>query len=86
MGIVTGQNALSTSAEEIFAANRGVKYREVKNMDASIVVYIGIAGVTTSTGYKLAAGESIGFEDEAARSSIYAIAASATPSICTIEW
>ena len=33
----------------------------VRNQEASAVCYLGGPGVTTSTGFKLAAGESLGF-------------------------
>lgn len=85
MPIRTEQNALSTSAEMIFAANSGVKYREVKNTDDTIVVYIGPSGVTTSTGHALLPGESFGFEGQAAREAVYAIAASGTPTVTLFE-
>ncbi len=87
MAFVTSQNVLSTAAEEIFVANKGVSFREVKNVDASIAVYIGnSSSVTTSTGHKLAFGESFAFEGEAAKQSIYAIAASGTPTVTLAEW
>jgi len=87
MATTTGQNALSVTAEVIFAANRGVTFREVTNQDGSIAVYIGPADtVTTSTGHLLGAGKSFSMEGEAARRAWYAIAASGTPTITTIEW
>lgn len=80
-----GQNALSTTAEVIFAAKADRLFAEVKNLDASITVYLGPTdAVTSSTGHALKAGESFAFENVIG--AIYAIAASGTPTISTIEW
>jgi hypothetical protein len=87
MAITTSQNALSTAAEIIFAANSGVTYREVTNTDASISVYLGnSSSVTSSNGHLLAAGKSFGFDGPAAKLAIYAIAASGTPTVTLVEW
>lgn len=77
------QNALSTTAEAIFAA-RPTRHRAVvKNTDVSITVYVGEADtVTSSTGMPLLAGESIQLFTTAA---IYAIAASGTPTVALVE-
>lgn len=84
-GLATTQNALSTSAEVVLAANQSRTFAEVKNADAAINVYIGVsAGVTTSTGHLLAPGESFAIENYVGP--IYAIAASGTPTVTTIEW
>lgn len=80
-----GQNALSTTAEVIFAAKPDRLFCEVKNLDASITVYIGPTdAVTSSNGHALKAGESFAFENVIG--AIYAIAASGTPTVSTIEW
>lgn len=77
------RNALSTNSELISAANESRSRILVKNTDASIVVYVGEAtGVTSSTGFPLAAGESVALYTTAA---VYAIAASGTPSIAIVE-
>lgn len=84
-GLTTTQNALSTSAEEVLAANSARLFAEVKNTDASISIYLGDdTNVTTGNGHLLKAGESFGFENYTG--AIWAIAASATPTVTTIEW
>lgn len=84
-GINTTQNALSTSAELVLAARRSRVFCEVKNADVAINVYIGgTDAVTTSTGHLLKPGEAIGFESYVGP--VYAIAASGTPTVTTIEW
>lgn len=80
----TTQNALSTTREVVIPANPGRHFAEVKNTDGAIAVYVGDSTVTTSTGHLLAAGEAFGFENYSG--AIYAIAASGTPTITTIEW
>ena len=53
---------------------------QVKNMDATITVYLGGPGVTSSTGYPLLAGASISFGFVAGdEDALYVIAASGTP-------
>lgn len=77
------QNALSTTAEAIFAARPTRTRAVVKNIDSSITVYVGEADtVTSSTGMSLLAGESISLFTTAA---VYAIAASGTPTVALLE-
>lgn len=84
-GMTTVQNALSTTAELVLAANSERKYAEVKNTDASIKVYVGpTASVTAANGHEIAAGGAFGWENYIGP--IYAIAASATPTVTVIEW
>lgn len=89
MSLVCSQNALSTTAEEVLAANQNRTYAEVKNLDTSIVIYLGHIGsgsgvVTSSNGYPLAAGATFGFSNMG--DAVYAIAASGTPNLAIIEW
>ena len=80
-----GQNALSTSAEVVIAANSARIFAEVKNADAAINMYIGFDGtVTTSNGHLLKPGESFSFEGYTG--AIWMIAASGTPTTTFIEW
>lgn len=83
-GLATTQNALSTSAEIVLAANQSRSFCEVKNTDASISIYIGGPTVSTSTGHLLKPGEAFSAEDYSG--AIYAVAASGTPTVTTIEW
>lgn len=84
-GLTTGQNALSTSAEEVLAANANRRFAEVKNADASISVYIGDDNtVTSANGHLLKAGESLDFQQYTG--AIWAIAASGTPTVTFVEW
>lgn len=77
-----GQVATSTSSATLLAARSTRRYVLFKNIDASIVQYIGSGTVTSSNGYKLAAGEEVRLEITTV---INAIAASGTPSIAYIE-
>lgn len=79
------QTALSTSAKQILAANANRRFSEVKNMDASIIVYVGKDNsVTSGNGYPIKAGEAFDFEGYAG--AIFAVAASGTPTLAYIEW
>jgi hypothetical protein len=81
----TGQNALSTAAEVVVAANTARRYAEVTNTDAAILVYLGKDNtVTTANGHVLGAGKSFGFEGYTG--AIWAIAASGTPNVTFVEW
>jgi hypothetical protein len=85
MSMVASQNALSTTAEVVLTANQNRTYAEVKNNDGAIVIYLGHdSGVTSSTGYPLAAGATFGFSNMG--DAVYAIAASGTPTLAVIEW
>jgi len=82
----TLQNALSTNAEEIITASAsGAYYREIKNIDAAITIYLGgSTAVTAANGYPLAPGDTFGIVGNPG--SVWAIAASGTPSIAIVEW
>lgn len=77
-----GQVATSTTSATLLAARSTRRYVLFKNIDASIVQYIGSGTVTSSNGYKLAAGEEVRLE---ITTQINAIAASGSPSIAYIE-
>lgn len=79
------QNALSTTAEEVIPANTARKFASVRNIHASIDVYLGKSdAVTTANGYLLRPGEA--FEFEGYTGAIWAIAVSGTPTVCFVEW
>lgn len=77
------QVSLSTSAAQIVAANTARQGLVIKNMDAAIVIYLGATGVTSSTGYPLAAGESVALSISSG--AWFGVAASATPKVAAIE-
>lgn len=65
MAVTSAQVTVTTSAVALSAAetdNRGGESVLVKNTDATNPVYLGASGVTTGTGYKLAAGEAVSFD------------------------
>lgn len=80
--IANGQVATSVTSAELIAARKGRGRVIVKNLDASITVYIGTGTVATTTGMPLLAGESIALLTAAA---INGRSASGTPSIAYIE-
>lgn len=76
------QQTLSGTAAQVASANRHASNVTIKNVDASITIYVGAAGVTSATGFALAAGESISFPNFSLRAGgLYAVAASGTPVI-----
>ena len=84
-GLTTTQNALSTTAESVIASNSARLFAEVKNADDTINVYLGDDGtVTAANGHLLRPGEAFSFENYTG--AIFAIAASGTPTVTTIEW
>ena len=56
----------------------------VKNLDASINVFVGLTGVTSSTGLRLNTGETTIIEPVVAGTDLYAISASGTPSVAVM--
>lgn len=79
--LTSGQVALSTTAASVATVSATRRAITVKNIDATISVYVGITGVTSSTGYLLKAGEFVRIESGAA---VFAVAASGTPSVAFI--
>jgi hypothetical protein len=79
----TGQVALNASSATVILAARATRRSSlVTNSSASIVIYVGPAGVTTSTGQPIAAGASLTIPSTAA---VYGIAASSTPTAAYSE-
>lgn len=83
--LTTGQNALSTTEEQVIPANTARRFAEVTNADAAINVYLGKDNtVTAANGHLLKPGASFGFEGYSG--AVWAIAASGTPTVTFIEW
>lgn len=77
--------SLSTSAAQVLAANTSRVFAEVKNLDSGISIYLGKDNtVTSSNGHLLGPGEAFAFDGYTG--AVWAIAASGTPSVSTIEW
>lgn len=76
--ITSGQATLSTAASQVVALSTTRRSIVIRNNDASISIYVGVTGVTSSTGVLVKAGESISINTTAA---IFAVAASATPTV-----
>lgn len=77
-----GQVATSTTAGTLVAARATRRSVTIKNVDASITVYIGAATVTAANGMEIKAGQSINIDTTAL---IQVIAASGTPAVAYIE-
>ena len=82
--VATAQNALSTTAEEAFAARSTRRSGIIQNLDATITMYVGANGqVSSTTGARLLAGESMPWYSTRA---VWMVAASGTPSAAFIEF
>ena len=78
-----GQVAMSATATSVKAANANRKTLTIKNVGAKDV-YLGGSGVTTTNGFKLAAGE--GLSDIRSTTDIYGVCASGeTTPVCYWE-
>lgn len=78
----TTQLTTSGSAQLLFAARATRRSAIVTNTDATNGVYVGLAGVTTTTGEFIAAGNSLTIPTTAA---IYVVAAAGTPLVTGAE-
>lgn len=83
-----GQNALSTTTEEIVAANPDRQYFHCTNTDAAIVISLGFGAAAVSLkGIVLAAGDTWEMPAHAIfTGAINAISASGTPALAYVEW
>lgn len=84
----SGVNALSTSTEEIMAANEDRQYCWIKNLDSTIVISLAFGeDAVDGQGIVLAGGEIWVMPSHTIwTGAIDAIAASSTPSISFVEW
>lgn len=80
--VANGQVALSTTAATVIAANTKRRRILVKNLDATIVVFIGRATVSATNGFRINAGETV---ELTGTGLIQGIAASGTPSVAYWE-
>ncbi len=83
--LTTGQNALSTAAEIVVAANDFRLFLNITNDDASIKVYFSnTSSVSSTNGHVIKPGETSVLEGYVGP--IYMIAASGTPTVTYAEW
>ncbi len=85
MALKTTQTATNSSDAELIAESAlGRRSMVVKNPDTSNAMYLGgTSDVTSSTGFPLAAGESVTLV--AFTADLYAIAGAGTPTACVLE-
>lgn len=82
----TKQVALSTTAAKVADAHGTSCIVKVKNLHATILVYVGPAGVTAANGYLVsAAGGEVTLEFPGQSDDLYAVAASGTPSVAVLR-
>jgi hypothetical protein len=88
MALATAQIALNSSTATKINTVGGTPSSHykiyVKNLDASINVFVGITGVTSSTGLRLNSGETTIIDPVVAGTDLYAISASGTPSVAVM--
>lgn len=81
MAVTSAQVTVGTSATALSAAetdSRSGEQLRLLNSDATNAVFIGPAGVTTATGYKLLAGATIGAIELDAGETLYGVVAAGT--------
>jgi len=92
--VVTLNSSTATALNTDAPVYTGVEIRNawqygsisIQNTDASIVVYIGGAGVTsTSYGVSLSAGQSVTIDSLGPNEVVYAIAASGSPKVALLK-
>lgn len=85
--LTTSQVALSTTAAVVLAAGPNYVSRSVCNLDATIIIYIGVAGVTASTGFPVYPKTCTPPELLArTTAAVSAVAASGTPSAAALQY
>ena len=94
MAVISNQLTTSTSAAAVIAGagldnlNGAVNDPlplQIKNIDASITIYLGGSGVTSSNGYPLLAGQSISTSWlQAEVTTLFCVAASGSPKLAIL--
>jgi hypothetical protein len=80
------QVALSTTAAKVVDSSTKKSVVKIKNLHATILVYVGKTGVTAATGYQLAAaGGEVTLTFDESTPEVYAVAASGTPSVAVLR-
>ncbi len=85
MALGTAQHTLSTTASSVAVAHPKGSVVKVKNLDAAILVYVGDAGVTATTGYRIDAGGELTLEYPGVSEPLFAVAASGTPKVSVLR-
>jgi len=81
--ISAAQTSVTTSATLILAANRNARYRRIRAGAGNVL--LGDAGVTTTTGYLLAANEVLEMQACVLGGAIYGITTTSTSTVTTLE-
>lgn len=79
----TSNVVVAASSTLVLAARLTRRYAVLKNIETTVVQYIGKSGVTTSTGMELRPGQSVVWETTAA---VYAISASGNTNLRVVEF
>lgn len=77
--------AATAGGTEIIAANSDRRYLRIVNIGAN-PVFLGAAGVTTATGYRLAVNAELLMQNSVSLAAIYGIVAAATETVAVLEW
>lgn len=81
-GFATTAKTVGTSASQLLSASSAVNDLIVQNTHATQDLYVGASGVTTSSGFKIAAGTSYRFENF--RGDLYGIASGAGTTVIVV--
>lgn len=83
LGITTAQVSVTTSATLVFSSDTSLVSRALSNQ-SGMTIYIGAAGVTTLTGFPIPTGS--GFDASRLSGALYAVVATGTAAIGTIQY
>lgn len=81
--ISAAQTSVTTSATLILAANRNARFRRIRG--GANPVFVGDAGVTSTTGHLLAANEVLQMDACVLGGAIYGITTTSTSTVTTLE-
>lgn len=82
--LVTGRVTVATTATLIFTAPLAGNSRVLIRNPTAVSVYVGGSGVTTATGFEIAAGDSLGI-NLSYGDAIYGVVAASTQVVYTIQ-
>lgn len=77
----TGQQAIGTSAALIIGADSTRTFLDIANTSATEAVFIGAAGVTATTGHRIAPGGSFTLDARMSAAAIYGVVAANTATV-----
>lgn len=82
--LVTAQVSVTTASTLLFATGSFGSFRQVRNTSTTSAVFIGVVGVTITTGHSVPAGAT--FDMERLSAPLYGIVSTGSEVVTTIGW